>query len=330
MSAVVYALPYVPPRPPVDVWRGVSMRYEAPDGSVWPLADGRPSGVRMRQGMRGLTWPEREAFVDETAGAAGGRWRGQRDLPGEVFWPISVWRDGGSAAWLEHDAAWWRALDTEDEPGRWVVTHPNGSERWLGVRFVSDGQPAWDHMPGMRSWAQYGVRGVATDPYWRGASATFGPWSGAPAEDESFFGAGGPPFTISEGGTGASAQVRNDGDVTAFLQWRVRDVLEATLTVGGRSVFVPAVAADRLLVIDSGPGSPSALEIAAPPNGLDRAAVDAWIAQRLPTATDRTIQLGYETLWGSVPKRSVAPLDVELVGAGNVSAAVTPRYRRAW
>ena len=335
MTPIVYAAPYTPPAPPPNPWRGIGMRWESPDGSVWSLTGPRAAGVRMRPGVRGLTEPPREQYIDETAGVEGGRYRGSRAVVREVFWPISVWKDTDTVGWLEYDSAWWRSLDP-DVPGRWVVTHPDGTERHLLCRFADDGDPGWESAPGMRAWARYGVRMIAVDPYWRGATITRS-WSGAVTEGETFVGAGGPPFTISEGSTLATAEVTNPGDITTHLQWWVSDVDGADLSVGDRTIEVPAVAADRMLVIDSDPTELSAIEIPVPPatspvtgEPMSEVERDAWVATHVLTGTDRTTELGDGTTWGSIPRRSTTALGIVMAGTGTVAVRFVPRYRRAW
>lgn len=329
MSPIVYAVPYVPPAPPPDPWRGVAMRWDGPDGTSWSMCGPRSGGIRLLAGVRGLTEPPRQTFIDETAGIAGGRWRGHRDLVREVFWPISVWQDTDSVAWLDYDAAWWRSLDP-DVPGRWVVTHPAGTERHLLCRFVDDGDPAWESAPGMRAWARYGVTLVAVDPYWRGEQVARS-WSGAELTGPGFFGtSGGPTYHIGRGSTLASAEVTNPGDVPAHPVWWVQDVNAVNLSVGGGVIEVPAVADDRLLVVDSDPTSLSAIEVAAPPTGMPPAEREAWVAERLPTGDDRTVDLGSGTTWGAIPARGTTSLGIDMSGTGTVGVRFIPRYRRAW
>lgn len=335
MSPVLYGVPYVPPAPPLDPWRGVTQRWEAPDGTVWTISGPNAGGVRLMPGVRGLTEPPRELFYDETAGTAGGRWRGHRDLVRDVYWPLGVWQDADSAAWLDYDAAWWRSLDP-DATGRWVVERPFDPERpppdpvrHLLCRLADDGAPAWEFNPGMQEWVPYGVRLVAVDPYWRGAPVVLPPWSGAEGGAVPFIPeGGGPPVTISGGATTADAQVTNPGDVEAHPVWWVTDVTSVDLTIGAGVIEVPAVAEGKLLVIDSQPTEKSATEIDAPPVGLTAAQLDEWVAARLPTGVDR--DLGYGTTWGSIPARATTSVGIDMVGTGAVQLRFTPRYRRAW
>lgn len=335
MSPIVYAVPYTPPAPPAALWTGLDLRWESPDGSVWPLCGDTADGVLMQAGVRGLTEPKRETFTTETAGTDGALWMGSRALPREVFWPIVVWKDTTSAQWLDYDAAWWRSLDPQ-APGRWVATHPSGAERHLLCRFVGDGDASWDVSPGSRGWARYGVTMLATDPYWRGEQVARS-WSGAADPSETFTGDGGPPFTISAGSTLASAEVTNDGDVPAHPTWWVQDVSSVNLSVGSGVIEVPAVAADRLLVIDSHPSALSAFEVDAPPaisaatgEPITDAEREAWVDARLPSGLDRTADLGMGTTWGAIPARATTPLGISMVGDGTVSVRFTPRFRRAW
>lgn|GEM_PF-851093 len=332
MNRIVYAVPYVPPAPPVDAWRGIAQRWESPDGSVWSLSGDAPSGIRLMPGVRGLTEPPREQFVDETAGVAGGRWRGHRDRVRDVFWPVSVWQDTDSEAWLDYDAAWSRSLDP-DVPGRWVVTHPSGSERHLLVRFASDGNPAWDLAPGLLEWASYGITMLAVDPYWRGLTVTQS-WSGGDAAPEDFVG---HPLYISEGSTLATAEVTNPGDMTAHPVWWVQDVDAVDVTVAGQVIEVPAVGEDRLLVVDADPTALSAVEVDAPPATspvtgapMSDGEREAWVAERLPGGVDRTVELGAGTTWGALPARATTQVGIAMSGTGTVGVRFVPRYRRAW
>lgn len=328
MTPIVFAVPYIPPAPLPDPWPGISQVWIGWDDSVWPLNGEAAEGVYFAPGVRGRTMPDGEHSVDETAGVEGGRWRGWRAGVREVFWPLWVWKDGGSQAWLDYDSAFFRTLNPR-RTGRWVVTQPNGQKRTLVCRFVSDGGGAGDFAPGIQAWARYGIYLQAEQPYWSGD--TVARWFSS-SEEQDFFST--DPDTvihISEGSTLAGAVVSNPGDEDAWPTWWVTDVTSAVVGVDELSVVVPfAVDEDRLLVIDSDPDELSAIEIDMYGPDLSRAEQEAWVASHLAAGVDRTEELGAATQFGMIPAGDSVELTISMVGTGSVRVSFVPQYHRAW
>lgn len=310
------------------------MTWTGWDGSVWDLVNGEVSGISLLAGVRGLTRPPSSRYTSSSPAIAGSRWLGSRDEERPVFWPVKVYTDAGSQAWIEHDAAFWRTL----APGRtgvWEVKQPNGVKRFLRVRFTGDGDGAFDLDPTLVGWAVYEVYGVAEDPYWYGdpISRVF-----EPSDPIDFLPTtGGPPFRISEGSLTATAQIANPGDEEAWVQWWITDATSAVVGVGDRLITVPFEVADgRLLVVDATPTAREAIEIDTPPLATDGGPLPlseqvAWVEAHLPTGINRTLELGAATKWAPVQPSAAADLSISVVGTtAKVRATIVPRHHRAW
>ena len=335
MSPVVYAAPYVPPPPRVSPWRGFSMIWRAWDGSEWDLTGSRgPTGLALLEGVRGLISPPTTRFSSPRASVPGSRYRGSQVQERPVYWPLLVWADLSSQAWIDYDAAFWRSMDM-DRPGVWQVTHPNGIIRSLLCRFDGLDDDSLVRDPARAGWTTYGVNLVADeDPFWRGQPVVRGPFATA-VEAVPFFGEdGAPPFYLSGSGLASTTvAIANPGDVAAPPVWWVHSS-DDDLFVGvpGRRVHVPfSVEEGRLLVVDASPLAQTAIEVEAPPaNVTDRSEQEAWVAAHLASGVDRTTELGDTTRWGSIPAGSSVDVSIESAGAAVVSLSITPRYRRAW
>lgn len=305
------------------------MSWEGWDGTVWSLNGPTAEGLAMQAGVRGLTMPEGDHTVDETAGVDGGRWRHWRTNVREVFWPLWVWKDTNSQGWLEYDRAFWRTLDPR-RTGTWVVTQPNGERRSLTCRFVHDGQQAWDSAPGMNAWARYAITLQAEAPYWLGDTVTR---SFATTEPVPLYPSAGGFLSISEGSQVDSASITNDGDVNAWPTWWIPEQTSGSYGVDGRAIDVPfAVASDRLLVVDTSPTGRTAKEIDIFGPGLSQAEQEAWVTAHLASgATDRTDELGSTTKFGALPPGDEVALSISVVGgAGTTRVAFRPHFWRAW
>lgn len=272
--------------------------------------------------------PSGEHTAIESAGVDGALWRHWHTDPREVFWPLMVWEDTSSQAWLDYDAAFWKTMDPR-YPGKWVVTQPNGTQRTLVCRFVSDGGGAGDFAPGAQVWAKYGITLQAEQPYWASPQVTkwFKPSTPVPFIPEG----GGPPFTISEGSSTASARVANKGDIDSSATWWITDVTSIVVGAGTKTIVVPfAVDDDRLLVIDTNPDALSAIEIDLYPPDITEEGKEAWVTAHLPDGLDRTPELGAATQFGAIPSGKFVDLTIAMVGTGSVRVAFTPLHWRAW
>jgi hypothetical protein len=316
MAGLVLATPGgITPPPAAPTWTHMRHRWDAWDGTSWRLSS-RDSGVFLLAGVRGLTMPPIDRFSSASPAVAGSRYRGNRTDEREAFWPVKVWNDQSSQDWIEYDRAWWKTLDP-DKVGSWVVTQPNGDKRSLRLRFVDDGNPSFDTDPARAGWTRYGITLVAEEPYWMGDPITR-EWAASNPVD--FFGAsGGPSFFISSGHTLDNATITNDGNVEAWPVWRIDGpTTSVDLGVDGQTIEVPfTIAAGEAVVIDTDPRVQTAVQYDT---------VDGVL--QLP-GLDRTEDLG-EVGFAPVPAGASVPLDLNMVGTGNVSISLVPRYYRAW
>jgi hypothetical protein len=279
------------------------MTWTGWDGTVWTLTDEAGGVYLPNAGVRGLNAPKSEIYTSESPARDGARYQGARRLPREVFWPIEVFTDGGSEAWLNLDAAFWRTLD-EDRPGTLRVTRPNLNWRELELRYVDDGDHSFVPDPSVVGWEVYEVTLMAYQPYWRGKTIVAGPWSAA-GDQPPLYPEGGGHVSVADGSTLGEAVVMNPGDVDVWPLHRVSDTENpVTITLNGQDVSVP-FAVDGELVIDT----------------------DNQVA--LLNGEDVTGDIGdidFEPLQPRVP----TTIAVEIVGAGQVSTEFVPLYRRAW
>lgn len=286
------------------------MSWTGWDGSQWDLL-GNSGGVFLtRDGVRGLASPKVDRFTSMSPALAGSRWRGSRTLEREVFWPLMVFHDNGSAAWQAYDRAFWATMDP-DRPGWWSVTNADGSTRTLRCRFVDDGDHQVSADPSQRGWDVYAITLIAEDPWWRGPVVRR---SFAPAASRPFFGGveggSGPPFYISPGSTLDTAAINNPGDVDAHPVYVVTGpTTRVSVGVGGHLVTFGGVLRDgQSVTIDTRP---------------DRlTVVDGDGADRLRDLTAAEFV--------AIPAGAQVPLTLDMVGAGTVDVALEPAYRRPW
>lgn len=310
MSAVIFAAPYVPPKPPVKVspWSRFSLIWHGVDGSVWPLND-RTNGVQLVDGgVTGLHFPDVEAQTSEYAGMDGQRLRGVRVLARTIDLPIFLWSDVSAVEWLERDRAFWRSFSPVVS-GTLEVKDPAGVSRFISCRMSSDGGQAFETDPLQHGWMLYQLELIADAPYWAGAALSRA-WE--KTDSLPFFGEDNdwPPLHISNANQLSSATMSNPGDVAVWPIWTVTaGATDATVDLGvdGGHVVPPTVPAGQTLVIDTDPAVATAFR-----NGVDvQGAVDPWDPRPIPPG-------------GSVP------LSLSMTGTGTVSVSITPHYYRAY
>lgn len=279
------------------------------DPAEWALnlIDPAAHGLMLVQdGVRGLGMPAVQRWASTAPAVHGSRWRGHRVEEREVHWPLLVWSDRGTDAWLERDRALWAGL-RPDLVGLWQVATASGWRR-LRLRWVeADDQYARD--PLRAGWNVYGIRLVAEQPFWEGETRVV-EWGAATAVP--FF--PGPPFTIGGGQDLGSATLTNPGDVPAWTTWRVHGPCpSARVGVAGRVIEVPfGITAGQTLVIDTAPEAQTAI-LHTTPDG---------------EGVDRTGQLGAAS-FAPVPPGESVELSLQAAG-GRVSCELTPLYYRAW
>lgn len=299
---------------PVDAspWASVSaMTWAGWDGSVWPLIYARGSGVSLRRGARGLNMPPVDRYSSTSPAVAGSRNRGSRTAERQVFWPVKIFSNAGSQAWVDVDRAFWRTMDP-DRPGVWSVTSVDGTTRTLTCRFVSDGDHVLDLDPMLLGWQNYGITLVAEQPYWSGAEVARR-WKTAGGTP--FFGGvaggSGPPFYISSGSTMDTATISNPGDVDAYPTYTITGpTTSVSVGYAGNVVQMGVIPAGQTRTIDT---RPDRLTV------VDQDGTDRWSELGALAQFDAPIPPGQEVA-----------LSLELAGTGDVSASLIPLYRRAW
>lgn len=307
---VVLGVPYTPPPPPRDPWTGARMYMWDQLGRRWDLSGNRASGVRMQSGVRGLGTPRYARHTTPYAALPGSRYRGSRALDREVFWPLWVWNDGGDQDWLKYDSEFWSTMDPT-QPVTWEVVQPDGTSRFLDVRYDNDNDVVFDRAPGMRAWQPYGIYLVAEQPHWRGAPVQ-GEWA-ADAAVQPFFGGvgdpGGPPFYISSDAVLSNASVTNPGDVPAWPMYRgVGPLADLSVTLRGSTLgWTQDLVAGDILEIYTDPARQGAF--------LNGERVTSQVSPRQ---------------YASIPPRSTVPLEIAVTGTGKLQMEFEPLFRRAW
>ncbi|GAP53955.1 conserved hypothetical protein [Arthrobacter sp. Hiyo6] len=241
---IAYAIPYIPPAPPAPPWRGISLSWRGWDGSEWELT--RPAtGLFLQPGVRGLHLPSFDRLSSASPLVPGSRHRGTSTKDRDVFWPLYLYSDEGSTAFMERDRAFWNSLDPDAE-GTWTATVPNGGRRTLGLRLLGSDEDM-SHDPVQRGWAKYGINLLADDPYWLGETVTKS-WAQGDmrnfyitAEDRTTYGYPADAiYYLSPGGSLGSATFTNDGDVPAYAVWTaVGPTTAVSFGVGGQDIIVP-------------------------------------------------------------------------------------------
>jgi hypothetical protein len=312
VTAVVIGVPYAPPDPGFDPdWGRLKMTWESWDGStVWELTKPEFGVFLRREGLRGLGMPEVSHKRDTSPAVAGAYWREVQYQPRDVFWPLHLFSDEGTADWIARDRAFWRSMHPEHE-GRWVVRTRDGVERSLRLRFSDDGSWAPEADPTYYGWANYGLRLQADQPFWEG-KAVSRTWDNA-NETGDFFAASPGVLFIKSGRTTANATIVNGGDVDTWPKWRYSGPADgATISVNGHLIEIPIpLLANQWVDIDTDP--------------------------REQTAIDHTGASRYEDL-GEVDWRGFLPpgnqqlsLSLDEPGEGaSIGMEFTPLYLRAW
>lgn len=323
-AVVVPPPPVPPPAPYVDPYSDSVTRMRqaltAGDGTRFTLTDPL-SPVRLKQGVRGLSFPPFTARTSSSPAYAGVRFRSTKWEERPVFLPTAVYGQPGQV-WVDVDAAFWRILDPA-QTVRWSVTTPGGQTRSLDLRFRGDGDHTFSQNPAIAGWASYGLQFAAESPFWRGdpVSRTWQPADPNPplSFPPTVGGAGGGSYIVylTSGSTFANAEVTNAGDVESYPVWTLRGPFDqAAVGVGGSRIVVPF--------------SLDGATTAGPAQSVTINTDPAFYSATRETGESVTHLLG-ETDWASVPSGgSITGLSIEMVGLGSVTMDLPSLYFRAW
>lgn len=306
---VVLGVPYVPPAPSVeafrglthvlDFWDGGSIELAPENGAFFPLGD-----------VGGMQMPPFERHVSTSPALAGSRLRGVRTAARTFGWNLLVYTDTSSEAFEAFDSALWHGLGHPEKVNRWTVVTPAGTRRHLDFSYAG-GVDAYGRDPHTDGWVLYQPELIADSPYWMGDPITGGPWT-AGASANFYSATSGTLFFLSKSATVASAALTNPGDVASWLQIEVDAaggaMTDITIEIGGGEIGLPDVPLGQKLVVDTDPAahSPALLD------GVDVDGLcDPWDPRPLP------------------PGEGV-PLSITATGTGSISASFVPRYFRAW
>lgn len=326
MVNFAYALPYVPPPAPAPAWQGFRLSWRGWDGSEWELT--KPStGLFLRPGVRGLGMPEFERHNTESAMVPGSRHRGTSTKDRECFWPIYLYSDDSSVAFLKRDRAFWRSLDPDIE-GTWTIRLPDGSTRSLGLRLTeAPDDLLYDSLK--VGWAKYGITLLADKPYWLGETVKKS-WSQGDMRNYYVTEQGRIDYGyaddvihyLSAGGSLGSTTFSNDGDVAAYPAWTaVGPTTAVSFGVGGNDIIVPFdVPAGHAVQIDTDPINGQVLWYGPWDEGL----------KKITNPVDRTGDLAPASKFVAIPRGQNRELTIAMTGTGTVIADVRNRYWKAW
>lgn len=323
---ISYAVPYTPPVDPAPAWSGMPMTWTA-KGVTWPLTD-RSTGVFLRKGVRGLGTVTTDRHASTSPAVPGSRHQGTSVLDREVFWPVRIFSDQGSVAWMERDRAFWAGMDPDDT-GVWEVTLPDGAKRWIELRFQDDGDHARDRNPLRLGWENYNIRLIAEQPYWVGEPEVQS--FKAPPPPQPQWPEDGNLVNISSSYSVETATMNNPGDVESFPRWYIDgEITSATVGVDGVVATVPfGVSYGQCLVIDADPENLGATLYDITVEGMALKPSQRVFGVHLINPVDKTRQLG-ENDFAAIPAGQAVPLSLTLEGSGVVECLLPSLYRRPW
>lgn len=317
--AIVYAAPYVPSAPP-QLWRGLGMTWTGWDGSLWDLTTVEGGAVLMA-GVRGLSMPPVQHHLTTYASVHGARWRGNTIEPREVFWPIQIFSDAGSQAWIDRERAFWRTMRPR-KTGIWTVTQPNGQKRYLECRFADDSQQAFDLDPVAVGWNNYGINLVAHQPFWSGDKVRYS-WATSGEPTPFFPATTGDGFHISPSNTLDDATVTNPGDMDVWPVWEIYGpAITAHVGIGGQLIEIPfAVDAGQVLIIDTAPTAQTVTLYNYTGSGATKV---------LTNPQNKITALGPAEFYPVPAEDGAVSVDLIMDGTGHMAMEFTPYYLRAW
>ncbi|WP_181036364.1 hypothetical protein [Arthrobacter sp. B1805] len=317
---ILLGVPLAPSSLPNNQWEDVRIIWRGVDGSTWDLTD-PTSGVYLnRDGVEGLHHVDFQEWVQKSPTVPGQQFNGAQAEPRELFFPIEVYNENGSAEWAQQNDQWWKSLSPRAY-GEVTVVLPGGRRFTIAARFKPKAGKAFASDPIHDGWAAYGVTLVADAPFFRGLPRAES-WKANPAPLP-FFEKNGPHLVnIASGHTIGSASFDNPGDEEAWPIWRAFGPLE-TVEVGlaGMIVDLPVVDAGKVIVIDTDPVDQRLIQ-------YDYVPATPGQAAQFINPVSRTAELTRRDDFAPIPPGQKVKLQLALTGAGSVQVEITPLHWR--
>lgn len=321
-TGIIYALPNVPPPPPVPLMIQTLVTWTGWDGSKWELTNPATGVCLLRDGVEGLHHPAFTQWARKSPALPGQVFTGAIADPRKVVLPLLVFVGDADTTgqWVTRDRAFWKSVHPAREGTLTVEPAGAGSRRSIRLRYVP-GTHVYPTDPAHDRWAAYVADFIADDPFWRGFT-TVDQWSAAPETLTEFYEQTGPQLiNINSGHTVSNAHVTNDGDEPAWPVWTViGPSTAAAVGVDTDLVEVPWTVADgKAVVIDTDPRVRTAIE-------YDYTASP----ETFTNPVDHTADLTGAVDFAAIPPGGTVNLNIALTGAGAVRVEFTPLYWRAW
>ena len=280
------------------------------NNTTWDLVNG-PVAL-MNSGVQGFGMPPVADTIRKTALVHGQTFQSWRLEPRELFMPITF-RDDAELDVEGIQRTFWDGLAL-GEYGTFSVTDGNGAVRSIQARFLDDGAVTFgvDPYSDTHKFRTYGLTFVADDPWWRGPEESF-TFGLGPEGTATFFGNGSSatPFYIIKSTGGADSTLTNNGDQDAWITWTIEGPMTSfDLEIGGHHI-----AGD--IVVDSG----------------ETLTIETSPLNQLAYLNDGTKVTRYLSSADFAPLPATgAPVTVgiDVVGTGNITAAFSPVYWRAF
>ena len=280
------------------------------NNTTWDLVNG-PVAL-MNSGVQGFGMPQAADTIRKTALVHGQTFQSWRLEPRELFMPITF-RDEAELDVEGIQRTFWDGLAL-GEYGTFSVTDGNGAVRSIQARFLDDGAVTFgvDPYSDTHKFRTYGLTFVADDPWWRGPEESF-TFGLGPEGTATFFGNGSSatPFYIIKSTGGADSTLTNNGDQDAWITWTIEGPMTSfDLEIGGHHI-----AGD--IVVDSG----------------ETLTIETSPLNQLAYLNDGTKVTRYLSSADFAPLPATgAPVTVgiDVVGTGNITAAFSPVYWRAF
>jgi len=302
----------------------IGLRLNGWDGSVWDLRFGPVRATS--DGIEGLGGLNFEVFVQETAARHGQRMTGWRGKPRDFLLPVLFGPFPDEGSWTSISRRWWKIM-RPDKYNTLVITHPDGTERMLDIRFVDDGAVASNRDPTRDLIETFPIRLVADNPWFYGKS--FGrkfkaaPPAGPTAPGVNFFGGlpvdpavpgKGTPLVLGASQRTSQNEYTNPGDDDAWPTYTFGQMDRFTARLG-----TGIVSASSLVVEDG-----ETLTVETSP--LRQVALLTRVDGTVVNVTRRLDGWGFRP----VPAGSKQTILLDVDGRGDYEVSLIPHFFRGW